>query len=438
MKKKLITVSTVLIVLILVGVIVYYTTIHQDPYQSNKKPIVSINYPSDHAVVSQLVMISGTATDPDGDSELICVEIKIGDTPWTNVSGLTQWSYTWITYREKNEEYMISARAYDGKHYSTICSINVTLENPKNITSDSHKWALFVVAANFPEDNESKLGNGGLYLAEEMAAYFIEHYNYATENIVLLFDDGWIRKDNGYGEKIETLQQRRHTYAITYGAAEKETFIQVITYLVNQANMYRDSEVFIWIFNHGYGDSNNAATGGKLFERSQIYLWDGLVSDRELGKMLFALRSKKTTLIVDACYSGGFADKTIYGFSTSLLFKSGIPRSGRVVISSTSKFRQGYASTTQGPLFTLLWFEGIKTGDADGFKPGFLNKGVPPRLKIFKDGKVSVEEAFYYARYMLRTDKAFAEYTTMEPQINDKYPYRFVLFNRKGLILGET
>ncbi|MEM0466201.1 MAG: Ig-like domain-containing protein [Candidatus Thermoplasmatota archaeon] len=436
MNKKLITVCTVLVVLILIGIVYYFTLGTQDPYHANKKPIVTIVYPSDHAVVSQLVMISGTASDPDGDQELISVEIKIGNTTWTNVSGLTQWSYTWIAYSEKNADYMISVRAYDGKQYSKISSINVTLENPKNVSSDGHKWALFVAAANFPKENESKLGNGGLYLAEEMAAYFITHYNYATENIVILFDDGWIRKDNGYGERIETLQQRKHSYAVTYGASTKDTFIQVVTHLVNQANSYRDSEVFIWIFNHGYGDASNSATGGKLFERSQIFLWDGLLSDRDLGKMLFGLRSKKTTLIVDACYSGGFADKTIYDFSTSLLFKSGIPRSGRIVISSTSKFRQGYASTTQGPLFTLLWFEGIKTGDADGFKPGFLKRGVPSRLHLFKDGKVSVEEAFYYAKYMLRTDKAFAEYKTMEPQINDKYPYRVT--NRKGLILGET
>ena len=57
-------------------------------------------------------------------------------------------------------------------------------------------------------------------------------------------------------------------------------------YLISQSNKYRDSEVFIWIFNHGYGDLNNTLTGGKLFERSQIFLWDDTISDKELGDIL--------------------------------------------------------------------------------------------------------------------------------------------------------
>ena len=88
-------------------------------------------------------------------------------------------------------------------------------------------------------------------------------------------------------------------------------------------------------------------------------------------------------------------------------------------------------------LFSLLWFEGLTTGQADGFKAGFLDMGKPRRFDFLKDGKVSVEEAFYYARYMLATDENLQEFSTMEPQINDRYPYRGVFMSRKGLILGE-
>jgi len=66
-----------------------------------------------------------------------------------------------------------------------------------------------------------------------------------------------------------------------------------------------------------------------------------------------------------------------------------------------------------------------------------LKRGKPSWLNLFKDGKVSVEEAFYYARYMLRTNKAFEDYDTMEPQINDQYPYRGILRSKGGLFLGE-
>jgi hypothetical protein len=118
-----------------------------------------------------------------------------------------------------------------------------------------------------------------------------------------------------------------------------------------------------------------------------------------------------------------------------LLFHSGIPKDGRVVISGTSKFRTGYASTTQGPVFSFLWFEGLSSGKADGFRPGVLDRGVPRNLKLFKDGVVSVEEAFYYARYMLRTDESLKDFKAMQPQINDEYPHRGVLRSRGGLEL---
>jgi len=147
------------------------------------------------------------------------------------------------------------------------------------------------------------------------------------------------------------------------------------------------------------------------------------------------LKSKKTCIIVDACYSGGFADKTILNLHTSLLFRSGIPKNGRIVISGSSKFRPGYASTTEGPLFSILWFQGLKTGDADGCKPGLLHLGVLRNLRLFKNGEVSVEEAFYYARIQLRTDELLSEYREMQPQINDRYPRRGLLLSHKEMFL---
>jgi len=409
----------------------------EDKSNSNKKPIIEINYPTYRMKVSSLVMISGTATDPDGDDELIQVEIKIGNNEWEKADGTKNWSYDWNSYDYNDGTYNISGRSWDGKEYSEIQTIIVEIYNPEIIESDSHKWAIFIAAANFPIKNESKLGNGGLYLAEDIATYLINHCNYATSNIIILFDDGWIRKDNGYGEKFQTLQERSHDYDITYGGATKNNVINSFEHIISQSNKYRDSEVFIWIFNHGYGNLNNSLTGGKLFERSQIFLWDDILNDKELGDMLGTLKSTKVAIIVDACFCGGFADKTILNLPTSLMLRSGIPRPGRIVISGASKFRTGYASTTQGPLFSLLWFEGLKTGEADGFKPWISKIGRQATLKIFRDGKVSVEEAFYYARYILRTDKNFKEFKSSQPQITDRYPLRGRFLSHREMILGE-
>ena len=151
--------------------------------------------------------------------------------------------------------------------------------------------------------------------------------------------------------------------------------------------------------------------------------------------MLYSLRAEKTTIIVDACFSGGFADRTIYDIPTFFLLHSRIAGSGRVVMSGASKFRSGFASTTKGPLFTYLWFEGLKSGDADGFQPGLCSRGVPPDLLTIRDRKISVEEAFYYARYVLREDDTYNSYQTMEPQINDQYPNWGRLRSKTGLLL---
>jgi len=402
----------------------------------NSKPIVEISCPETGGVFSKFVTIAGTATDPNGDQTVKKVEIMLNDT-WIEVDGTTVWTHTWNVFEVEDGYYTISARAWDGAVYSKVDEVRIEVLNPEVVDSDAHKWAVFIVVSNFPEDNDSKLGNGQLYLAEEMADYFIEEYNYPTSNIVILFDDGWVRSDNGLGKPVQTLQERYHKYDITYEGATRENVETVITNMVDEANMFDDSEVFVYIASHGAGD-DSSFSGGKILERSGVFLWnDQILTDKDLGDLLGNLKSEKTCVLIDSCYSGGFADKIIFNIPEFFLYKSGLAEKGRVIITGASKFRVGYASTTHGHLFSLLWFEGIKNGEADGFRPGIFGSGKPSKLNMFKDGKVSVEEAFYYARYVLKNDDTFEDYDKMEPQINDMYPRKGSLFNGKGLILGE-
>jgi len=432
MYKKIIAI----LVIISVSLLLLYVYYEGDEESKNIIPLVEITYPSDGATISKIVTISGTASDPDGDDNLLEVEVMINN-EWYLANGNKKWSYEWRTYDIEDGPYIIRVRSWDRDDYSEIEEISIRVDNPDTVETDSHKWAIFIAAANFPKDNESKLGNGALNLAERMSAYFIEDLGYSTNNIIILFDDGWIRDDNGYGEPIETLQQRRHQYDITYAATTKETVISSITYIVEESNKFDDSEIFIWISSHGCGDQDKKLFGGKILERSAVFLWDDILTDKELGDLLSTLRSDKTCIIVDACYSGGFADKTIFNLPELFLFGSSVSSPGRVVMTGASKFRIGYASTTKGPLFSQLWFYGITSGDADGFRPFIANIGRPTRLKMFKDGKVSVEEAFFYARYILRTDNDLKDYSKMEPQINDQYPRKGIIGNLKGMILGE-
>ena len=432
MDKKKIT-----LVILVVFLVSLFSGCIGDETVLNEIPIVEITYPySSSTVVSPgIVIISGTASDADGDDTLVSVEVKVDDGEWQIAKGVTQWSFDWSNFDLEDGSYTISVRANDGFEYSEIEEIVIRVDHPESVESDSHRWALFVASANGSPDNETKLGNGGLVLAEEITEYLVKNCGYSTSNIIILFDDGWIRNDNGCGERVQTLQQRKHTYDVTYGGATKQNVKAAIDYIITESNQFTDSEVFMWFFSHGVGEEEDTRTGGKIFESSEIVLWDDILVDNELGHMLDKLKSEETCIIVDACFSGGFADKTIFSYPTFFLLKSEIPRTGRVVISGASKYRVGYASTTQGPLFTLLWFEGLKTGAADGYRPGFFDTGRPTKLKRYKDGKVSVEEAFYYARYTLKNDDQLKDYCEMEPQINDMYPRR--ILDRDGLVLGD-
>jgi hypothetical protein len=431
-KKKILAVF--LIVVVILPIIFFY--FQEDTTSLNKKPTLEITYPFNGAVVSKIVTISGTATDPDGEDKLLRVEVTVNN-KWNIAEGNDLWSYEWKAFEIEEGCYTVKARCWDGTDYSEIKEINIEVDNPEIVDTDAHKWAVFIAASNFPEDNESKLGNGALNLAEEISSHFIENLGYSTSNIIILFDDGWIRKDNGYGKPIMTLNQRRHDYDITYGGATKDTITSALNYVVDESNKFDDSEIFIWISSHGCGDEDKRVFGGKILKRSAIFLWDEILTDREVSNILNGLKSKKTCIIVDACYSGGFADKTIPNFPEFFLLRSRLSKPGRVVMTGASKFRVGYASTTEGPLFSLLWFYGIVSGDADGYRRGILNMGRPTLLRIFKDGKVSVEEAFYYARYVLRTNKQLEDYSKMEPQINDQFPHRGIFRSLRGLILGE-
>ena len=262
----------------------------------NQKPVVEILYPYEGLSCSKIVPIRGTAYDPDGDNNLLEVELMIKN-EWVLANGNMEWNYEWDAYKIDDGFYTIQVRAFDGTDYSKIEEIKIKIENPAAVDSDSHKWAIFIAASNFPQDNESKLGNGALNFAEQMTAYFIENLGYSTSNIIILFDDGFIRSDNGYGEPIETLQERTHKYDITYGGATISNVESSINHVVQEANEFDDSEIFIWIASHGLGDENRAFTGGKILENSAIFLWDTeLITDKDLGDLLTGLRSRKTCL----------------------------------------------------------------------------------------------------------------------------------------------
>jgi len=84
---------------------------------SNQSPTVSITSPLNNANVSGIVNVQGTASDPDGSSQLQMVEVKIDTGSWSQANGTVSWSYSWDTTTISNGQHSIYARSYDGHAY---------------------------------------------------------------------------------------------------------------------------------------------------------------------------------------------------------------------------------------------------------------------------------------------------------------------------------
>ncbi|UCD91862.1 MAG: fibronectin type III domain-containing protein [Methanobacteriota archaeon] len=94
----------------------------------NVPPTCEITYPLPDIIVEGIVTITGTASDTDGNVQI--VEIKINETAWMPATGTVSWVYEWNTTELPDENYTISARCFDGEDYSGILGLIVTVYNP--------------------------------------------------------------------------------------------------------------------------------------------------------------------------------------------------------------------------------------------------------------------------------------------------------------------
>lgn len=113
----------------------------EPPPEPNKIPTITINNPKNNAKVSATIVISGTASDPDGN--VANVELKIDDNNWFNVPILSasslEWNYSWNTKNVENGMHTIYARAYDGENYSVMQSVVVNVYNKETTSANAGK-----------------------------------------------------------------------------------------------------------------------------------------------------------------------------------------------------------------------------------------------------------------------------------------------------------
>jgi len=160
------------------------------PSSGNYPPIIDIIFPEESDDISGVIIINGTASDPNGNNTLVQVEVKIDDKPWNTAIGTEYWNYSWNTEEESNGIHTVYARSYDGEIYSDFSVVNVTVLNAmpeiiiinigggfgiqvdvKNIggaTAYDIPWSIsveenfcFILSGNYTEDTIDRLDAGG-------------------------------------------------------------------------------------------------------------------------------------------------------------------------------------------------------------------------------------------------------------------------------------
>lgn len=106
----------------------------------NNGPACSIGYPTVDSTVSGTLTITGSASDPDGNEEIVEVEVRIDGGDWNTATGTSGWSYAINTNSLSNGQHTIYARSFDGVLYSSIDSIAMNVNNPSNLAPLLSIW----------------------------------------------------------------------------------------------------------------------------------------------------------------------------------------------------------------------------------------------------------------------------------------------------------
>ncbi len=112
----------------------------------NRPSTVSITSPKDGDVVTGKITFKGSVSD--GDRVVEIVEIIFNDGDWISIylKNTNNWSFEWDTNNEKNGEYTIKVRSYDGTEYSEEVAIIITVDNEEEDGSWSHILGFVLVA----------------------------------------------------------------------------------------------------------------------------------------------------------------------------------------------------------------------------------------------------------------------------------------------------
>lgn len=145
----------------------------------DRAPSVTIQNPGEDDEVEGVVDVRGTADDPE--NSLDQVRIHIDDGPWQNVTGTSQWSFSWNTTNVTDGNHSLTVQADDG-NLTTTEVVNVTVGNEANEEP--------IVAIDEPSANATVSG-------EVEVSGTASDPDGSVEQVLVRVDDGFWQETDG-------------------------------------------------------------------------------------------------------------------------------------------------------------------------------------------------------------------------------------------------
>ncbi len=157
----------------------------------NEPPTCSISYPSPGAEVQDEIVITGNASDPEGDLAHLEVNVRISqmgggfDSGWQEAYGKDPWSFEFNTSTVINGQYVLQAQSFDGEAYSELVKVYVVVSNEEQPFPDLQILPANITASTDKIEMGSRMTiNADIYNTGNVSAYAVK-VNFYRGNILL-------------------------------------------------------------------------------------------------------------------------------------------------------------------------------------------------------------------------------------------------------------